>query len=212
MLSNQPLSSRTFFFFFLSRHSLAPLEIHTKYTTLLLTGQARITIVGYAARCIPTRLRLAPPRRASGDSEDKTRREIAEIGGKLPHITIHSYRLIVFLISQKDYVHYINKHFNFPFRGKDRRSCPPSCFRLLPRLAPLLPSEERKGAEASKKAGGQTSLGIHRDAADGGNTQHTLRVCYVIKQAVKFNSVFFFSPSTHPGQAASRWQVQGWSG
>jgi len=31
---------------------------------------------------------------------------------------------------------------------------PPSCFRLLPRLARLLPSEEGKGAEARKKAGG----------------------------------------------------------
>ena len=106
------------------------------------------------------RLAVARPRRASGDSEAKTRREIAEIGGRLPHITIHSYRLIVFLISQKDYRHCINKHFdfNFPFRGKDRRSCPPSCFRLLPRLAPLLPSEEGKGAEASKKAGGADKL------------------------------------------------------
>jgi len=32
---------------------------------------------------------------------------------------------------------------------------PDSCFRLLPRLAPLLPSEEGKGAEAGKKASGR---------------------------------------------------------
>ena len=105
-------------------------------------------------------------------------REHAEIGGRMPHIVINNSRLIVFLINQKDYAHCTTKHFdfNFPFCGKNRRSCPPSCFCLLPRLAPLLPSEEGKRAEARKKAGGQTSFGMHRDPTEGGNPQHTLRV------------------------------------